>query len=108
MLPQCAQVNFCVFILAVRQRFSSIVLPVSVSFEVEGQRTSKLLMLGPAFGFGRRGGSKKNRVAMLEPINDAIFVGVVLRYPPVYSIACRQPINASPHFCVVSRRPRVH
>jgi len=64
MLPQCAQVNFCVFILAVRQRFSSIVLPVSVSFEVEGQRTSKLLMLGPAFGFGRRGGSKKNRVAM--------------------------------------------
>jgi hypothetical protein len=76
-LPQCAQVNFCVFTLAVGQRFSSIVLPVSVSFDVEGQRTSKLLMLGPGFGFGRRGGSKKNRVAISKPINDARLGGVV-------------------------------
>jgi hypothetical protein len=52
--------------LAVAQRFSSIVLPVSVSFEVEGQRTSKLLMLGPTFGFGRRGGSNKNLVAIVK------------------------------------------
>jgi hypothetical protein len=50
--------------LAVAQRFSSIVLPVSVSFDVEGQRTSKLLMMGPTFGFGRRGGSNKNLVAI--------------------------------------------
>ena len=56
--PQCAQVNFCAFTLAALQRFSSIVLPVSVSFEVEGQRTSKLLMLAPTFVFARRGGSK--------------------------------------------------
>jgi len=65
MLPQCAQVNFCVFTLAACHRFSSIVRPVSVNFEVEGQRTSRLLMLGPAFGFGRRGGSNKNLVGML-------------------------------------------
>ena len=56
--PQCAQVNFCAFTLAALQRFSSIVLPVSVSFDVEGQRTSKLLMLAPTFDFARRGGSK--------------------------------------------------
>src|SRR6266480_2014213 len=65
-LPQWAQVNFCVFTLAVGQRFSSIVLPVSVSFDVEGQRTSKLLMLGPTFIFGRRGGSKRNLVAIIK------------------------------------------
>jgi hypothetical protein len=59
-------VNFCVFNVTVGQRFSSIVLPVSVSFDVEGQRTSKLLMLGPAFGFGRRGASKKNLVAIIK------------------------------------------
>jgi hypothetical protein len=64
MLPQCAQVNFCVFSLAVAQRSSSIVLPVSVSFDVEGQRTSKLLRGGPAFGLGRRGESNKNLVAI--------------------------------------------
>ncbi len=43
-----------------------MVLPVSVSFEVEGQRTSRLLRLGPGFDFGRRGGSKKNRVAIIR------------------------------------------
>jgi hypothetical protein len=59
MLPQCAQVNFCVFTLAACQRFSSIVRPVSVNFDVEGQRTSKLFRLAPALGFGRLcGGSK--------------------------------------------------
>ena len=66
MVPQCAQVNFSVFSLTVDQRFSSIVLPVSVSFDVEGQRTSKLLRLGPTFGFGRRGGSNKNLVAIIK------------------------------------------
>jgi len=63
-------VNFCVFTVAACQRFSSIVLPVSVSFEVEGQRTSKLLMLRPVFAFARRGGSKKNLVAISESINN--------------------------------------
>jgi hypothetical protein len=63
--------------LTVGQRFSSIVIPVSVSFDVEGQRTSKLLMLGPVFAFGRRGGSNKNLVAMSESINDARLGGVV-------------------------------
>jgi hypothetical protein len=56
MSPQCAQVNLCFFTLDVCQRFSSIVCPVSVSLDVEGQRTSKLLTLGPTFAFGRRGG----------------------------------------------------
>jgi hypothetical protein len=64
-------VNFCVFTVAVCQRFSSIVLPVSVSFEVEGQRTSRLLILRPVFAFVRRGGSKKNLVAISESINNA-------------------------------------
>jgi hypothetical protein len=41
-----------------------MVLPVSVSFDVEGQRTSKLLRVGPTFGLGRRGGSNKNLVAI--------------------------------------------
>ena len=76
-LPQCAQVNFCALTLAVCQRFSSIVRPVSVSFDVEGQRTSKLLIFGPAFIFGRRGGSKKNLVGMSESIHDARLSGVV-------------------------------
>jgi hypothetical protein len=57
--PQWAQVNFCGFIFAADHRFCSIVRPVSVSFEVEGQRTSKLFKSAPTFGFGRRfGGSK--------------------------------------------------
>src|ERR1043165_8823235 len=75
--PQCEQVNFCVFTVAVCQRFSSIVFPVSVSFEVEGQRTSRLLILRRVFALGRRGGSKKNLVAILESINNARSRGVV-------------------------------
>lgn len=73
--------------LAVAQRFSSIVLPVSVSFDVEGQRTSKLLRFGPAFIFGRRGGSKKNLVGMSESIHDSRFSSVVRRHLHSYSIA---------------------
>jgi hypothetical protein len=90
-------VNFCVFILAVRQRFSSIVRPVSVSFDVEGQRTSKLLMLGPVFGFGRRGGSKRKRVAMSESINDASFGSVVGRHLHSYSITNCQANESLAH-----------
>ena len=71
--------TFCVFTVAVCQRFSSIVLPVSVSFEVEGQRTSRLLMLRPVFAFARRGGSKKNLVAISESISNARSGGVVDR-----------------------------
>ena len=89
--------NFCVFILAVGQRFSSIVRPVSVSFDVEGQRTSKLLMLGPVFGFGRRGGSKRNRVAMSESINDASFARVVWRHLHSYSITNCQANESLAH-----------
>ena len=79
--------NFCVFTLAVRQRFSSIVCPVSVSFEVKEQRTSKLLIWGSVFGFGRRGGSKRNLVAMSESINDASFGGVVGRHLHFHPVA---------------------
>src|SRR6267143_7296492 len=59
-----AQVNFCALTLWVGQSFSFTVRPVSVSFDVEGQRTSKLLRPVPILGFGRRGGSKRNRVAI--------------------------------------------
>jgi hypothetical protein len=90
-------VNFWGFSLAVAQRFSSIVLPVSVSLDVEGQRTSKLLMLGPAFGFSRRGGSKKNRVAMLESINNARFGSVVWRHLHPYSITNCQANESLAH-----------
>jgi|GEM_PF-3365519 len=85
-LPQCAHVNFCVFTFAIGQRAASMVRPVSVSFDVEGQRTSRLLILRPAFALGRLGGSKKNRVAMSESINDASLAGVVWRHLHSYSI----------------------
>ena len=98
MLPQCAQVNFCVFTVAVRQRFSSIVFPVSVSFAVEGQRTSKLLMFRPVFVFGLRGGSKKNLVAMSESINDASFGGVVGRHLHFHPVADRKANETLAHF----------
>jgi hypothetical protein len=97
MLPQWTQVNFCAFILAVSQRFSSIVRPVSVNFDVEGQRTSRLLMLGPAFGFGRRGGSNRNRVGILESINDAGFGGVVRRHLHFHPVANCKPNKAFAH-----------
>jgi len=83
--------------LALCQRFSSIVCPVSVSFDVEGQRTIKLLMLGPAFTFGRRGGSKKNLVAISESINNASFGGVVGRHLHFYSITDRKTNKAFAH-----------
>ena len=83
--------------MAVCQRFSSTVLPVSVSFEVEGQRTSKLLILGPAFDFARRGGSKKNRLAISEPINDARLGSVVGRHLHFYSITDRETDETLAH-----------
>jgi hypothetical protein len=91
------QVTFCVFNFAIGQRFASIVLPVSVSFDVEGQRTSRLLMLGPVFGFGRRGGSKKNRVAILESINDAGFGGVVRRHLHFHPVPNCKPNETFAH-----------
>jgi hypothetical protein len=96
-LPQWAQVSFCVFTLAVCQRFSSIVRPVSVNFDVDGQRTSKLLMLGPVFGFGRRGGSKRNRFAMSESINDAGFGSVVWWHLHSHSITNCKPNKTLAH-----------
>jgi len=97
-LPQCAQVNFWMVILAVSQRFSSIVCPVSVSFEVEGQRTSKLLILRPAFAFGRRGRSKKNLCPISEPIHNARFGDVVWRHLHFYAITDCQTNKAFAHF----------
>src|SRR5256885_12409762 len=90
-LPQCAQVNFCAFTLAVGQSFSFTVRPVSVNFDVEGQRTSKLLRPVPTFGFGRRGGSKRNRVAIikLKSINDPRLGGIVGRHLHLYTISNR-------------------
>jgi len=90
-------VTFCVFNLAIGQRFASIVLPVSVSFDVEGQRTSRLLRLGPGFDFGRRGGSKKNRVAILESVNDPGFGGVVRRHLHFYPVPDCKPNETLAH-----------
>jgi hypothetical protein len=83
--------------VAVCQSFSSIVLPVSVSFDVEGQRTSKLLMLERIFGFGRRGGSKKNLVAISESINNPSFSGVVGRHLHFHPVPDCKPNETFAH-----------
>jgi hypothetical protein len=64
--PQCAQVNLCVFSFDVAQRFSSTVFPVSMSLDVDGHRISRLFIPALGFAFCRRGGSKRNRRAMLK------------------------------------------
>src|SRR6266404_8961718 len=76
--PQWTQVNLCPFTFAAGQRFSSIVRPVSVSFDVDGQRTRRLLILR-AFFLGRgRGRSNRNREGIyLEPVNDPRLGGIV-------------------------------
>ena len=51
--PQWAQLNFWLFTLAASQRCSSMVWPVSVNFEVEGQRTRRRLITGPVLTLGR-------------------------------------------------------
>jgi hypothetical protein len=80
----------------VAQCLSSTVFPVSVSFDVEGQRTSKLLMFGPGLVFGRRGGSKKNLTG-LESVDDARFRGVVRRHLEFDAVANRQPNETLTH-----------
>jgi hypothetical protein len=64
---------------------------------VEGQRTSKLLMLGPGFVLGRRGGSKRNRVAMSESINDASFGGIVGRHLHFHPVSDCKPNETFTH-----------
>ena len=54
-------------------------------------------MLGPAFDFGRRGGSKKNRLAISEPVNDARLGGVIGRHFHFYSITDRQTNETLAH-----------
>ena len=54
-------------------------------------------MLGPAFTFGRRGGSKKNLVAISESINNASFGGVVGRHLHFYSITDCESNESFPH-----------
>jgi hypothetical protein len=101
------QVTFCVFNLAIGQRFASIVLPVSVSFDVEGQRTSRLLRLGPAFDFGRRGGSKKKRVGILESVNDPGFGGVVRRHLHFHPVSDCKPNETLAHLAGNVRENKV-
>ncbi len=55
-------------------------------------------MLTAPFAFGRRrGGSKKNRVAISEPINDARLGGIVGRHLHLYSITDCQTNKAFAH-----------
>jgi hypothetical protein len=91
--PQCEQVNFCVFTVSVCQCFSSTVFPVSVSFEVEGQRTSRLLIPGRVFAC--LGGSKKNRVAILKSITNERSGDIVERHFYFHVVSNRYP-NKSP------------
>jgi hypothetical protein len=64
---------------------------------VEGQRTSKLLILGPVFGLGRRGGSNKNLVAMSESINDSRLGGVVRGHFHFHAITNCKPNKTFAH-----------
>ena len=54
-------------------------------------------MLRPAFGFGRRGGSNRNRVGISESINDAGFGGVVRRHLHFHPVANCKPNKAFAH-----------
>jgi hypothetical protein len=55
-------------------------------------------MLTAPFAFGRRrGGSKKNRVAISEPINDARLRGIVWGHLHLYSITDCQTNKAFAH-----------
>ncbi len=55
-------------------------------------------MLSAPFAFGRRrGGSKKNRVAISEAINDARLGGIVGRHLHLYSVTDRQTNKAFTH-----------
>ena len=73
-------------------------------------------MLGPAFSFGRRGGSNRNRVGILESINDAGFGGVVRRHLHFHPVANCKPNKAFTHLprnmgknkMVVSERDAKH
>lgn len=93
--PQCEQVNFCVFTVSLCQCFSSTVFPVSVSFEVEGQRTSRLLIPGRVFACF--GGSKKKRVAILKSINNARSGGVVGRHFHLHAVSDCYPNKSLAH-----------
>ena len=76
-----------------------MVIPVSTSFDVEGHRTSKILTLEPSFAFDGRGGSKKNRVAMSELINDSRPRSVVGRHLHFSPISDRKANKMLSHFC---------
>jgi hypothetical protein len=73
-------------------------------------------MLGPAFGFGRRGGSNKNLVGILQSINNASFGGVVRRHVHFHPVANSKPNKAFAHLpgnvsqneIVVSERDTKH
>ncbi len=73
-------------------------------------------MLGPAFVFGRRGGSNRNRVGILESINDAGFGGVVRRHLHFHPVPNCKPNKAFAHLprnvgkneMVVSERDAKH
>ena len=54
-------------------------------------------MLGPVFALGRRGGSKRNLVAMLESINDARLAGVVRRHLHFDPVTDREANKAFAH-----------
>jgi hypothetical protein len=54
-------------------------------------------MLGPGFGFGRRGGSNKNLVAMSESINNSRFGGIVRRHLHFHPIPNCKPNETPAH-----------
>src|SRR3979490_443127 len=71
--------------------------PVSTNFDVDGQRTRRLLIFIPGLVFGRRGGANKNLVAISETIHDPGFFRTVRRHLELPSIANRKANNPLPH-----------
>jgi hypothetical protein len=75
-----------------------MVCPVSINLEVDGQRTSRLLIFRPGLIFGRRGGSNRNLVAMSETIHDPGLFHIIRRHLELHSIANCQANKSLPHF----------
>ena len=85
--------------LAAAHKLSSIVLPVGVSFAVEGHLTRMRLMIGPFCSFGTVVVIKNfiNKIPLAEPINDARFVDIVGRHFQLYPVADGQANKAFAH-----------
>jgi hypothetical protein len=84
--------------LAAAHKLSSIVLPVGVSFAVEGHLTRMRLMIGLFCSFGTV--VAKNfitKIPLAKPINDARFVDIVGGHLQLHPVADGQANKAFAH-----------